>query len=83
MRLDREVASLRVIEALRMYAASHDGRLPARLEDIDQIPVPDNPATGKPFAYRLEGATAILELPPSDRVNSGNCRYEIEIAAKR
>ena len=26
MRLDREVASLRVIEALRMYAAEHDGR---------------------------------------------------------
>ncbi len=83
VRLDRDVASLKVIEALRMYAAKHDGRLPARLEDIDQIPVPKNPATGKQFEYRLEGTTAILELPPSDRLSSGNCRYEIKIAPRK
>jgi hypothetical protein len=83
VRLDREVASLRVIEALRMYAAGHEGRLPERLEDIDQVPVPANPATGKPFLYRFAGATAILELPPSDRVASGNRRYEIQIVPKK
>jgi hypothetical protein len=83
VRLDREVASLRVIEALRMHAATHDGKLPERLEDINEVPVPNNPATGKPFAYRLNGTTAILELPPSDRLASGNCRYEIQIAAKK
>ena len=83
MRLDREVASLRVIEALRMYAAEHDGRLPARLEEIDQVPVPDNPATEKHFAYRLDGSTAVLELPPTDGLTSGNCRYEIQISPKK
>jgi len=83
VRLDREVASLRVIEALRMYAADHDGRLPARLEDIDQVPVPNNPATEKPFVYRLDGATAVLELPPADGLASGNYRYEIQIAVKK
>jgi hypothetical protein len=83
VRLDRDVAALRVIEAIRMYAASHDGRLPARLEDINEVPVPVNPATGKPFAYRLQGATAILELPPSDKVSGGDIRYEIQIANKK
>jgi hypothetical protein len=83
VRLDRDVASLRVIEALRLYAATHDGKLPDRLDDINEVPVPNNPATGKPFMYRLDGATAILELPRSDRLNSGNCRYEIQIAIKQ
>jgi hypothetical protein len=83
VRLDREVASLRVIEALRMYAAAHDGKLPDRLEEINEVPVPNNPATGKPFVYRLENATAILKLPISDRVASGISRYEIQIASKK
>src|SRR5205085_776071 len=50
VRLEREVAALRIIEALRMYAATHDGQLPAHLEDIKQVPVPANPATLKQFA---------------------------------
>jgi hypothetical protein len=83
IRVEREVAALRVIEALRMFAAEHDGRLPKTLDEITAVPVPSNPATGKSFKYRLEGATAILELPPSDRVISGNRRYEVKIAAKK
>jgi hypothetical protein len=83
VRLQREIASLRVIEALRLYAAAHDGKFPDLLEDINEVPVPNNPATGKPFMYRLDGATAIVELPNSDRLKGGNCRYEIQIAAKK
>lgn len=82
VRLERDLAALRVIEALRMYAAGHDGRLPASLADIDQVPVPTNPVTGQPFVYRLEGATAILELPPSDGIPGYNRRFEIQIATK-
>lgn len=82
IRMERDIAALRVIEALRMYAAAHEGKLPSKLDAIDKVPVPLNPATSKPFSYRLDGATAILELPESDGVASNNCRYEIEIAAK-
>jgi hypothetical protein len=82
VRLERDVAALRVIEALRMYAAEHDGRLPQTLEDIETVPVPTNPATGKAFAYRLDGKTGILELPPSDGTFGYNRRYEIQVAAK-
>jgi hypothetical protein len=81
VRLQRDLAALRVIEALRMYAAEHDGRLPRTLGDIEQAPIPDNPATGEPFVYRLEDQTAILELPSSDGIPNYNRRFEIRIAA--
>jgi len=65
VRLDREVASFAGDRGPAYARATHDGKLPERLEDINEVPVPNNPATGKPFAYRLNGTTAILELAPS------------------
>lgn len=79
-RLDRDIAALRIIEALRMYAAGNDGKLPSKLDDIKQVPIPLNPATGKPFVYRLEGETAILDLPLSDGIRNYGRKYEIQIA---
>jgi hypothetical protein len=78
VRLERDTAALRLIEALRMHAASNNGNLPRALEEIKQVPVPLNPATGKPFVYRLEGTTAILELPPSDGIPNYSRRFEIQ-----
>ena len=66
-RLQRETAALRVIEALRMHAAV-DGKFPETLGEITVVEVPNNPAVGKPFEYRLEGETAVLELPRSDGI---------------
>jgi hypothetical protein len=92
VRLERNIAALRVIEALRMYAADHDGQLPKALDEITIVPVPLNPATDKKFVYRLNGTTAVLELPPSDGFSnpktrfdmpSSNRRYEIQIAPKK
>lgn len=62
----RNLDALRCIEAIRLYAAGHDGNLPERLGDVTEVPIPTNPATGKPFPYRLEGTTAILDAggPP-------------------
>ena len=57
-----EVALLRHVEALRLYAAAHDGQLPAKLTDIG-VPLPVDPFTGKPFDYEVEGATAHLRGP--------------------
>jgi hypothetical protein len=80
VRLERDVAALKVIEALRMYAASHAGGLPATLDEITDVPVPLNPATGKPFAYRIDGRAAVLELPSSEGFPGYNRRYEITIS---
>jgi hypothetical protein len=79
VRLEREMAALQVIEALRMHAARNDGKWPQRLGDVTCVPVPENPATGQPFMYELEGETAILTLPKSDGVNVKR-RYELTIA---
>jgi hypothetical protein len=80
VRMDRDLAALRIVEALRMYAADNNGKLPAQLTDIKQVPIPLNPATGKPFVYRLEGDTAILDLPLSDGIRNHGRKFEIEIA---
>jgi hypothetical protein len=39
------------------------GKLPAHLRDITEVPIPDDPVTGKPFEYRLERDTAYLQSP--------------------
>lgn len=53
-------ARLRVLEALRLYAATHDGRWPDRLSDITAVPVPKNPFDDKPFIYHRDGDRATL-----------------------
>lgn len=62
-RVDRKVAELRAIEALRLHAADHDGQLPATLDEVKAVPVPADPITGRAFEYRRDGAAAILGGP--------------------
>jgi hypothetical protein len=69
LKIDRRVAALRVIEALRLHAAAHGGQLPESLDQIKEVPVPEDPATGEPFIYRAADEAGILhglraELPP-------------------
>jgi hypothetical protein len=80
-RLEQRVALLRHVEALRLYAAAHGGRLPAKLADV-AVPLPDDPFTGKPFRYRLDGTTAHLRgtPPKAEKDNAAyNIHYEIAI----
>ncbi|MGI9519958.1 MAG: hypothetical protein ACR2NP_23085 [Pirellulaceae bacterium] len=51
-RTTRHMAALRTIEAIRAHAAD-TGVLPESLQEIEVVPVPNNPATGQPFEYRL------------------------------
>src|ERR671933_203637 len=62
-RLDQRLALLRHVEALRLYAAEHDGRLPQKLGDVP-VPLPPDPFTGKPFRYQVDGDTAHLRGTP-------------------
>src|SRR5262249_54041561 len=65
-RIDRHVAMLRTIEAIRLYAASHDGNLPDQLADISEVPVPIDPMTGRNFEYKRTEDRAVLQaLPPA------------------
>ena len=51
---------MRQVEVLRMYAADNGGKFPARLEDL-AVPVPIDPIHGKPFGYKIEGESAVLQ----------------------
>jgi hypothetical protein len=80
-RLEQRIALLRHVEALRLYAAEHDGKLPEKLSDI-AVPLPADPFTGKPFPYHVEGVTAHLRgTPPpgGEKEAAFNVRYEVTI----
>jgi hypothetical protein len=79
VRIDREVAVLRVLEALRLYGAAHDAKLPPTLAAL-KVPVPDDPMTGKPFEYELKGETALLSGPPLPGIP---LRYEIRMKSAK
>jgi hypothetical protein len=64
LRLDRRLDALQCIEAVRLYAEGHGGKLPDRLEAVTEAPVPIDVLTGKPFTYQVEGDTATLSAPP-------------------
>lgn len=79
-RLERDIAMLRCVEAIRLHAAEHDGRLPKVLDEITGVPVPLDPIYGRPFGYRLSGRHAVLESPPPpDGGPRDGLRYEITI----
>src|SRR5207248_8161279 len=59
-RIDQRIALLRHVEALRMYAADNDGKLPAKLDEV-KVPLPVDPVTGKPFLYEVSGGTALIK----------------------
>jgi hypothetical protein len=80
-RLEQRIALLRHVEALRIYAAAHDGKLPEKLSDFT-VPLPDDPFTGKPFRYEVEGNTAHFRgSPPAGEVkNPGyNVHYQVTV----
>jgi hypothetical protein len=64
VRSQRDIAMLRLIEALRIYGASHDCRLPETLADVTEVPLPLDPMTRLPFAYRRNGDAALVDCLP-------------------
>jgi hypothetical protein len=62
-RIDRQIALWRCVEAVRAYAAGHDGNAPARLEEVVETPAPLDPMTGKAFVYEANGGRVRIEGP--------------------
>jgi hypothetical protein len=80
-RLDRRLAALRCVEAVRLYAAAR-GRLPAALADVTEVPAPTDPVSGKPFEYKVAANVATLAgpLPPGPKPPPGQLlTYEISL----
>lgn len=64
VRPERRIAALRCVEAIRLYAAAHDGKLPETLDAINEVLIPIDRMTGKSFTYRVSGDRATLSAPP-------------------
>ncbi len=77
--VERELAVLRLLEALRAHAAKH-GLLPQSLSDVAVLDVPDDPATGQPFEYRLNGSIAELNASALPTLQDSALHYEIALA---
>jgi hypothetical protein len=60
-RLDNHVNALQVVEAIRHFAATHDGQLPKALSDIKDLDVPNDLMSGKAFEYRRTASGATLK----------------------
>jgi hypothetical protein len=81
-RTERRIAALRCVEAVRLFAAAHDGQLPEALSAITEVPVPDDPVTGKSFDYTVEGRTFTLHGPPLVSLQSrvdAMLRYQVTL----
>ncbi|MBP7050057.1 MAG: hypothetical protein KBE65_03495 [Phycisphaerae bacterium] len=77
---ERDIAMLRCVEAIRLYAAGHKDALPKSLDDIVEVPIPLDPLYGRPFSYRVADGKGILEspVPPGENARWGT-RYEITV----
>jgi hypothetical protein len=66
LRLQFHLAGLRGAEALRLYAAGHNGRAPEKWSDIKEVPLPLNPFTGQGLDanYQFKDGQGTLEIVP-------------------
>jgi len=78
--VDRKIAALQCIEALRLYAGIHDGKFPEKLSDVTEIKIPNDPVTQKPFSYTSTGTEAVLELEETEGSEGRDAiRYELKL----
>jgi tetratricopeptide (TPR) repeat protein len=78
--LDRKITALQCIEALRLYAGTHDGKFPEKLSDVTDVKIPVDPVTRKPFSYKSTGSDAVLELEATEGSDGRDAvRYELKL----
>jgi hypothetical protein len=82
-RLDRSVAALQVIEAIRLYAGKN-GKFPESLDKINDIKLPQDPVTEKPFEYSSSGSEASLKGPiPKGGHPRDAIEYKLKLQKKK
>ena len=78
--VDRKVAALQCIEALRLYAGVHDGKFSDKLSDVTKFKIPNDPVTKKTFSYKSAGSEAVLELEGTEGSEGRDAvRYEFKL----
>ena len=78
--VDRKIAALQCIEAIRLYAGSHDSKFPEKLSDVTDLKTPFDPVTQKPFSYKSTGLEAVLEMEGTEGSGGRDAvRYELKL----
>jgi hypothetical protein len=79
-RLDANLAVLQCVEALRVYAALHQGLLPQKLSEVGEVSLPPDPFSGSSFEYERKGLVATLaSVIPRGGNELDMIRYEITV----
>ncbi|MFO1062270.1 MAG: hypothetical protein U0892_00165 [Pirellulales bacterium] len=78
---------LLIVEALRHYAATHDGKLPQSLAQLTQLPAPTSSPFGKPWEYEVTDSNAVqaadISLEQIDVPNLRRLRLIMETPAAK
>ncbi len=80
-RQHRSLEIARLIEAVRLYASIHEGRLPGSLNEITEVPVPTDPLWGKPFELTADRDTIVIQSAPvlTQGVRKYGLRVEVRL----
>lgn len=80
-RSQRRLAGVQVIEAVRAYAAAHEGKLPESLDQVTDTPPPIDPITGKPFKYTASGQSFTLDATAGVEPGDGDI-YQVTMESR-
>lgn len=70
MRTWRMLSLIQTVEAIRCYAANHQGNLPENLSAIEDVIVPKDPLSGNAFRFSRGAKSVTLSAPPYDQIPS-------------
>jgi hypothetical protein len=76
-RLDRRMAGLTAVEAVRLHAAGNKGTPPSALADITAVSVPSDPFTARPFEYAARADGFTLTAPEDSASPGSGFRYVV------
>lgn len=75
--LRRFIAILGCMESIRLHAALNQQRFPGTLSEIQEVRVPADPLTGKPFDYAIDGPWIILRTKDGAPPGRFEFRYQV------
>ena len=74
------IAAAAMSHSLPFWLAAANGKWPEKLDDVTDVPLPDDPVTGKPFEYRLQDNKAVVATPsvtPGKSDGPNGVAYEV------
>jgi c-di-GMP-binding flagellar brake protein YcgR len=79
-RANTRLNALQCLEAIRHYAATHEGQLPEALSDISDVEIPKDLMSGKAFEYHRTTTGATLQSAIPEGGNERDAvHYEIVV----